>query len=86
MNSETLLATEQIAKDAGAIIPCSTCGNYYLRVWDEEAERMTYARATNACKSHERGFRSMTFSDVRSLVKSFLDSALHRCPSCDFDG
>lgn len=80
MNSDTCETAEQLAREAGAIKPCSICGDD-LHAEDGKADQMTYARATNAWKSGVRGFRSMPREEVMDLVKSVLDDAPITC-SC----
>ena len=82
MNSDTIETAEQLARDAGAIVPCPVCLGYDVRAYDDDADRMTYAQATNAWKDGDRGFRNMSREEVLSVVKSVLDSALIKCPSC----
>ncbi len=83
MNSHTMESIERCAREAGAIRPCSVCGNYDVHVWDDEADRMTYAMATNAWKAGDSGFRGMwEAAQVSAVVKQFLESVDERCPSC----
>jgi hypothetical protein len=72
---------EEIARHAGAIIPCEICRNYYLIADDQDAESQAYAMATNAWKRGE--FRRAPLEEVRHVMKGVLDNANHRCPSCD---
>ena len=85
MNSDTVELAAHLAKDTGAILSCPVCGHYDLHAYDDDAERMTYARATEAWKDGARGFRLMKREDVMQLVKSVLDDALAKCPSCHVD-
>ena len=80
MNSDSYETAEQLAKESGAIKGCSLCGGD-LYAEDGEADQMTYARATNAWKAGDRGFRSMSRQEVVDLVKSVLDDAPITC-SC----
>ncbi len=82
MNSDTMNAVEEILKATGATVPCSICGGYDIRAWDEHAESMAYGQATNAWKAVDRGSRNMSRVEVVSLVKGSLDSALKKCPAC----
>ena len=83
MNSHTMETLERCAREAGAIEPCSLCGGYDVYVGDDEADRMTYAMATNAWKAGDSGFRGMGEpAQVSAVVKQFLDAANDRCPSC----
>jgi len=77
---ETLI---EIAKEAGATIPCKVCGNYYLRSHDGAADGKAYAMATNAWKNGERGFnRGVTREEVLAAMKRCIESANEQCPSC----
>ena len=80
MNSDTYETAEQLARESGAIKPCSICGGD-LYAEDSEADQMTYARATNAWKARVRGFRSMSREEVVELVRSVLIDAPITC-SC----
>ena len=82
MNSDTMETAEQIAKDNGAIVACPICGSYDICADDDEADRMTYAQATNDWRAGVRGFRGMSREDVMGVVKSVLDDALISCPGC----
>ena len=82
MNSHTMETVERCAKEAGAIVPCSLCGGYDVYAEDEEADRMTYARATNTWKAGNSGFRGMVREQVVAVVKQFLESADDFCPAC----
>ena len=82
MNSDTTETAAQYAKDAGAIKPCPVCHGHDIRAYDDDADRMTYAQATNAWKDGDRGFRGMSREEVIGIVKSVLDDALIKCPSC----
>ncbi len=82
MNSDTMEIAEQCAKDAGAIVPCATCGNSDVSAGDAEAESGAYARATNEWKAGGRGFRSMSREEVMGVVKLVLQDANIECPSC----
>ena len=85
MNSDTMETAIQLAKDTGSILSCQACAGYDLRAHDADAERRTYARATEAWKSGDRGFRRMEREEVMGIVKSVLNDALIKCPSCDVD-
>ena len=82
MNSHTMETVKDCAKQAGAIEPCSLCGGYDVYACDEEADRMTYALATNAWKAKDSGFRDMEREQVISVVRQFLESTNDRCPGC----
>ena len=82
MNSDTMETAEQCAKDAGAIVSCSICHGYHISAGDDDAERATYARATEEWKAGVRGFRGMSREDVMGVVKSVLQDANFKCPSC----
>lgn len=82
MNSDTIESALQIAKDAGAIVNCSSCGHYELRADDYDAECRAYAQATKAWKSVIRGFRGMEREDVMDSIKAALDVPI-KCPSCE---
>ena len=82
MNSHTMETVKACAKEAGAIEPCSLCGGYDVYVGDDEADRRTFALATNAWKAGDSGFRSMEREQVVPIVRQFLESADERCPSC----
>ena len=82
MNAHMREALIEIAKDAGAVIPCDLCGNFDLRNEDDPAtDKMAYAMATNAWKSGQ--FRSAPLEEARTLMASILKSANDRCPSCN---
>jgi hypothetical protein len=72
VNSDTMETAVQCCKDAGAIVKCSGCGEYDVSAGDDAAERNAYARATNAWKAGERGFRGMSREEVMDEVKSAL--------------
>lgn len=73
----------EIAKEAGATVPCEICGNYYLRSYDGAADAKAYAMATNAWKNGERGFnRGVTREEVVAEMERCLQSANEKCPSC----
>jgi len=80
MNAHMPGQLEEIARQAEAIIPCKICRNNYVIADDSDAESKAYAMATNAWKCGE--FRSAPLEEVRRVMKSVLDSANHRCPSC----
>ena len=80
MNSDTYETAERLARESGAIKPCSICSSD-LYAEDGEADQMTYARATNAWKARARGFRGMSREEVVELVKGVLDDAPITC-SC----
>ncbi len=82
MNKDTVETVEQFAKETGAIVKCKICRNNYVRAFDGEADRQTYARATNEWKSGGHAFRDMDREEVMGVVKSVLDSANLKCPSC----
>lgn len=81
MNSDTMETAVQCCEDAGAIVKCSGCGEYDVVAGDDAAERNAYARATNAWKAGERGFRGMSRKEVMEAVKSALLDA-GDCPRC----
>ena len=81
MNSDTVEIAEQIAKDVSAIVKCWACGSC-IYTNDGEADRMSYAQATEAWKSGDRGFRAMSREEVMDVVKSILDDAFVDCPGC----
>jgi hypothetical protein len=80
MNAHMAGQLEEIAQQAEAIIRCETCRSNYVIADDSDAESQAYAMATNAWRRGE--FRSAPLEEVRSVMKSVLDSANHRCPSC----
>jgi hypothetical protein len=83
VNAHVRIALEEIAKGAGAIVPCEICGNYDVIADDDDAEANAYAMATNEWK---RGaFRTTSLEEVRSLMKAVLRNADRRCPSCERD-
>lgn len=82
MNSHTKETVENCARQAGAVEPCSLGCDYHVYAFDEEADRRTYALATNAWKAVDSGFRGMTLDQVRSVVKQFLESSSDQCPNC----
>ena len=82
MNDDTMETAEKCAKDAGAIVKCRTCGHENIRTFDREAERQTYARATNEWKFGGGGFRGMDLKEVKGTVKSVLDGGNLKCPKC----
>ena len=83
MNAHVQIALEEIAKEAGAIIPCEICGNYDVIAFDDDAEAKAYGIATNEWK--QGAFRTTSLEEVRSLMKAVLRNANHRCPSCERD-
>jgi hypothetical protein len=56
-------------------VKCSGCGEYDISAGDDAAERNAYARATNAWKAGERGFRGMSREEVMETVKSAFQDA-----------
>jgi hypothetical protein len=78
MNSDTMLAIEECAKEAGALISCPICVQL-ISANDEDAERTAYALATNAWKDGPRGFRGMARIEVMDLMKQVLQ----RSTDCD---
>ena len=74
---------ESIAQQAGAIARCEACRKHFVIAYDKHAESQAYALAASAWK--EGDFQSVSLDDVKRRVKSVLDSANHRCPSCDRD-
>jgi hypothetical protein len=74
---------ETIAWQTGAIARCEACQKHIVIAYDKDAESQAYAMAVKAWK--EGDFQSASLEDVRRRVKSVLDSANHRCPSCDRD-
>jgi hypothetical protein len=80
MNAHMTEQLEEIARQAKAIIRCEICRSNYIIADDSDAESQAYAMATDAWKCGE--FRSAPLEEVRSVMKSVLDSANHRCPSC----
>jgi hypothetical protein len=80
MNAHIGEAIREIAKDAGAIVPCEVCGGCYVRNEDPDADAMAYAMATNAWK--EGRLRGLTRAEAVSAMASCLQSANDRCPSC----
>jgi transposase len=45
-----------------------------MRTYDDAAEKMAYAMATNAWKDRERGFRNMEREEVMSMIQMALRS------------
>jgi hypothetical protein len=83
MNAHIQEALIEIAREAGATVPCEVCGNCHLRSYDPEADRMAYAMTTNAWKNGERGFnRGVTREEALAAMKRCLESANDQCPSC----
>jgi hypothetical protein len=83
VNAHVLIALEEIAKEAGAVLPCEICGNYDIIAYDDDAEAKAYATATNDWK--QGAYRTTSLEEVRSLMKAVLQNANRRCPSCDRD-
>ena len=84
MNSDTRETAEILAKQARAIISCPICHEHEISVDDPEAERRTYALATQSWQSVSRGFQGMTREDVMNVIRSVLASASPTCPRCSF--
>lgn len=83
MNAHVQEAMNEIAREAKAVVPCNVCGNYYVRNYDEAADRMAYAMATNAWNNGEQGFaRGLTREEALLEMKRCLESASERCASC----
>ena len=83
MNAHVQIALEEIAKKAGAVVPCEICENYDVIADDDEAEAKAYAMAANEWKGG--AFRTTSLEEVRSLMKAVLRNANYRCPSCERD-
>jgi hypothetical protein len=83
MNSDTGLAAEECAKEAGALISCPVCHDCLISAGDPDADRIAYAIATNARKEGRRGFHGMDREEVMSIMKKMLEnsSACSRCSS-----
>lgn len=86
MNSETVMTVEEMAKREGAIVSCPTCFSYDVHAEDEDADRMTYAEATNAWKRRHHDFYGMTREEVMGVVKGVLNDAFDNCPNCSAAG
>jgi hypothetical protein len=80
-NSDTAETAEQCATDAGAIIKCPNCREYYISGDDGVAERSAYDLAHKVWKENDRGFRGMTWEDVKRTVDSVIQDA-GDCPRC----
>lgn len=80
MNAHVRIELEEIAFSAGAVVPCSVCGNYHVYAEDDAADSRAYAMATNAWRSGQ--FRSTTRPEVMAAMKAVLDNANGACPSC----
>jgi ribosomal protein L37AE/L43A len=74
---------ESIARQAGAIARCDACQRHFVIAYDKRAEAQAYAMAMKAWQ--EGSPQNGSLEDVRRRVKSVLDNAYHRCPSCDRD-
>jgi hypothetical protein len=81
MNSDTEETALECAKEAGAIVKCRTCREYYVNGSDDEAERRTYTIAEQKKKAQERGFRAMSRQEVKDLIKDVFQDA-GSCPRC----
>jgi hypothetical protein len=82
-NSDTQELAEQCLKDAGAIVLCESCRDYYVDELDPDAESRAYAIATNEWKAESRGFRGMEREEVVTTIKSALRSTNTKCPGCE---
>jgi hypothetical protein len=71
---------EQIAKEAGAIVPCPECGHYDVFADDPEATSKAYEMATKAFKRGE--FEGLTIEQVREEMAAVLLDASRDCPGC----
>ena len=80
MNGNGIVVLDQIARDAEAIVKCSTCGNYDISASDDDANSQAYAKATNAWKQGEFGLSSR--EEVISAMEIVLRNANSKCPSC----
>ncbi len=83
VNSETMTTIEELAISVGAIVECPVCHESNFHAGDDYAERMTYARATQALKDEDRGLRGLQREKVTGFVKSVLDHASFKCPRCE---
>jgi hypothetical protein len=83
MNSSTAEEAEAYAEQAGAIEKCPRCREHYVWSGSQKADLGAYNRAWRAWKKQERGFRAMTWDEVKGIVKGVLEEA--RNSSCRFD-
>ena len=84
MNSHTQETIESCAREAGSIVECEVGCGTYIYAADEDADGRTFGLVTNAWKSHDPGFRSMTRKAVISATKRHLESVPSRCRRCQF--
>jgi len=83
MNSDTMQDAETCAVEAGAIGKCPRCREHYVWTGSRKTDLSAYNRAWRAWKKQERGFRAMTWDEVKGIVKGVLEEA--RNSSCRFD-
>ena len=81
MKGDYLIVVEKLVKEDGAVLRCLTCHGYDIRAFDERAERMAYARATNAWKDGAFDGR-MGREDVLRLVREVLEASSRCCRAC----
>ena len=79
MNGDTMIIAEEYAKEAGALINCPVCNEHLVSANDDDADRLAYAKATNAWKHGVRGFHGMEREEVMHLMKRVLQCS-NNCP------
>jgi hypothetical protein len=78
-NNDTTEAAEKCAKDAGAIVKCSSCYEYRA-TGDEYAGQRAVALALRRQDEGERGFRAMEDEEVKEAIESAIqDAGYCRC-------
>jgi hypothetical protein len=80
MNDDTAETILRYARDAGAVIKCTSCGEYEVSAGNADADRMVYAQVTNAWKLGNFGPLA-TRQEMMSVTKSVLQD-VGDCPRC----
>lgn len=80
MKGDDQIVLDEMLNDVGVASSCSACHRERIRAYDENAERMAYARATNLWK--EGRFRGMSRQELIRLVKDALEDLPDKCPVC----
>jgi hypothetical protein len=80
-NGDAMETAQQCAEDAGAIVKCSSCYEYFVATGDEAAEQKAVAIALGRRDGGERGFRGMEDKEVTEVVEAAIQDAGY-CPRC----
>jgi hypothetical protein len=80
-NSDTAAAAEQCAIDAGAIVKCRSCHEYFVSTSDEEAEQRAYSLALTRRDEGARGFRGIGDEEMMEIIEGTIQDATN-CPRC----